>query len=387
MKNLKKALALFVAAASVFGTIASAELSFVNPVTNQLDLITATPSGTQSWQGNGRVGADVYDYSTTVDGALVMTTKDSITDFTAKPGEAGGGPYSTYTLNTNGGVSAGGNSLRRSSFGKTKVVLEFSLKPTSNSNYTGNAFNGDTGEIKIMAVEYSTSAGATAQEVVGTGLKWHSPNADGTYAIKFSDYIKEDNHWNHGEHKLRLTGEFDPATMTITLSMVDTENNNGVIFNSQKTLPEGATFKFVRPCLYMRTRAATAPILYKYEYTGESAETENSAITVTDTNLNASVDVYGNLDTGIPNGPQNKPVVAILAQYDANDHFISCTSASGEYQVVGTNADWGAAARATVKTLTPSMAKDANYAYAKLFVWDSNNTMNPLAEVYSNKVN
>jgi hypothetical protein len=380
MKNLKKALALFVAAASVFGTIASAELSFLNPVTNQLDLITATPSDTQSWQGNGRVDTSVYDYSI-VDGALVMTTKDSITDF------SGGGPYSTYTLNTNGNVIAGGNALRRSSFGKTKVVLEFSLKPTSNTNYTlGTVFNGDTGEIRIMAVEYSTSNGETTQEVVGTGLKWHSPNADGTYAIKFSDYIKEDNHWNNGEHKLRLTGEFDPATMTITLSMVDTENN-AVIFNSQKTLPEGATFKFVRPCIYMRTRAATEPTIYKYEYTGESAETENSAIDATGTNLNASVDVYGNLDTGISNTAQNKPVVAILAQYDAYDHFIGCTSDTGEYQVLGTNADTGAGHRADAKTLTPSMAKDANYAYAKLFVWDSSNTMNPLAEVYSNKVN
>ena len=385
MKNLKKALALFVAAASVFGTIASAELSFLNPVTNQLDLITATPSGTQSWQGNGRVDTSVYDYSI-VDGALVMTTKDSITDFTAKPNEAGGGPYSTYTLNTNGSVNAGGNSLRRSSFGKTKVVLEFSLKPTSNSNYTGDAFNGDTGEIRIMSVEYSTSEGANAQEVVGTGLKWHQPNADGTYAIYFSDVNGAQTYYGHAEHKLRLTGEFDPATMTITITMVDTENN-AVIFNSQKTLPEGATFKFVRPCIYMRTRAATAPILYKYEYTGESAETENSAIDATGTNLNASVDVYGNLDTGIPNGPQNKPVVAILAQYDANDHFIGCTSDSGEYQVLGTNADAAAGRRADAKTLTPSMAKDANYAYAKLFVWDSSNTMNPLAEVYSNKVN
>ncbi|MEE1350865.1 MAG: hypothetical protein UHM23_02270 [Clostridia bacterium] len=381
MKNLKKALALFVAAASVFGTIASAELSFLNPVTNQLDLITATPSGAQVWQGNGRVDTSVYDYSI-VDGALVMKTKDSITDF------SGGGKMSMgYALNSTGVFDQTGNALRRSSFGKTKVVLEFSLKPTSNTNYTlGTVFNGDKGEIKIMAVNYTTSSGETTQEVVTTGLKWHSPNADGTYAIKFSDYIKEDNHWNHGEHKLRLTGEFDPATMKITLSMVDTENN-AVIFNSQKTLPEGATFKFVRPCLYMRTRAATAPILYKYEYTGESAETENSAIDATGTNLNASVDVYGNLDTGIPNGIKNKPVVAILAQYDANDHFIGCTSDSGEYQVLGTNADAAAGRRADAKTLTPSMAKDANYAYAKLFVWDSSNTMNPLAEVYSNKVN
>ncbi len=380
MKNLKKALALFVAAASVFGTVASAELSFVNPVTEQLELITATPSGTKSWQGNGRVETSVYDYSV-VDGAVVMKTKDSITDF------SGGGAFSTYTLNTNGGIAVQGNALRRSSFGKTKVVFEFSLKPTSNTNYTpGTAFNGDTGEIKIMDITYTNSAGTMTQEVVTTGLKWHSPNADGTYQVHFSYYIKEDNSHSHAEHKLRFTGEFDPATMTITMTMVDTETN-GVIFNSQKILPEGATFNYVRPGLWIRSMAATEPTIYKYEYTGESAETENSAIDASGATLNASVDVYGNLDTGIPNVARNKPVVAILAQYDEHDHFIGCTSTSGQYQVLGTNADTGAQQRATVTTLEPSMAKDANYAYAKLFVWDSNNAMNPLAEVYSNKVN
>lgn len=383
MKNLKKALALFVAAAAVFGTVASAELSFLNPVTNQLELITATPSDAASagWRGHGRVSEAVYNYSI-VDGALVMTTKDSITDF------SGGGAMSQgYALNSTGIYDQTGNALRRSSFGKTKVVLEFSLKPTSNPNYTlGTAFNGDKGEIKIMAVNYTTSSGSKTQEVVTTGLKWHSPNADGSYQVHFSDYNGEKNNCSHAEHKLRLTGEFDPATMTITMSMVDTETN-GVIFSSQKTLPEGATFNYVRPGLWIRSMAATEPTIYKYEYTGESAETENSAIDASGATLNASVDVYGNLDTGISNGVRNKPVVAILAQYDEHDHFIGCTSTSGEYQVLGTNADTPPDRRATATTLEPSMAKDANYAYAKLFVWDSNNAMNPLAEVYSNKVN
>ena len=383
MKNLKKALALTIAAVSVFGTIASAEMSFVNPQTYSFPLITE--SGTN---GRGSVQKDYYDYTLDEDGVLTMEAKSTVTDYP--------GYMSSYRLNSNGngaylnlnGTKYWSNAEVASSYGKIKAVLEFSFYKTSNTSVhpNGYGYNSDPGGISLMTAVYKDSANAWDGNSFTTPTVWMSPQDD-SYALHFYDTSGK-YYVGNANHKLRMIKEFDPATKTCETYLYDAENETStkpatLLWKRTATLPEGATPQYVVPSLGLRSKPATTVKVYKYEITREAIKTENEAITV-DSNVNATVDVYADTDCG-KNATDTQPVSIILAQYDANGRLLDCTSASGEYKRVAKNGDQAQERRGGKTTLTASMAKADDYSYAKVFVWDSTAAMTPLAEVYSNK--
>ncbi len=383
MKNLKKALALIIASVAAFGTVASADISFVNPNTIDMELRDTDPTAgttSNSYTGDVNITANGHDLSKDDNGVLTFTTKSSITDFN------NGGAMTEYFLGMpNDYNGSNKNTERRASFGKTKVVLEYSLHKTSNENCTITSYN-QTRQINPCAVIYKDASGTEQWKRCGTDISsqqfWGNNQYRGQY--KFAG-ASSGSTYSNMQQKQRMTVEVDPEAGTIVSTIVNVEDSGWDGITNTWTVPEGGEILYVVPGARMNFNAATEAKIYSYTITRETVETENAAIDATTDTLTATVDAYSNVDTGSGVGSSIAATI-ILAQYDANGRMINCTTDTDTLAVAAQNATAARSTRAAKTTLTASLPKDANYSYAKMFVWDGTDTLNPFVEVFSNEV-
>ena len=122
-------------------------------------------------------------------------------------------------------------------------------------------------------------------------------------------------------------------------------------------------------------------------------DNSSKAITADDTTVTAKVDMandvgkqlawytYGNA-TWADHTNTSEPML-ILAQYDANDHFLGLTSKPLTDLLPRDTATQSTAP--TMHEMSVSMAKADGYAYAKAFLWDSMSGLDAFSDAWTNK--
>ena len=183
MKSLKKAMALMVACASIFGTVANA--AFLNPIDSSPTMKQLVESSA-SFTGSGGYFAGYYAGPDSDTNTLVKITYDEAAD--AMKWDVFGYEYAWIFQNGNDSTRAFDG--RRSSFGKIKMTASFSFdalaKDAEGNNIPGNGQNLNAGYIyaasayvKDGTTTYGNTAGLNLEtKFAGQHFNWGTSRLD-----------------------------------------------------------------------------------------------------------------------------------------------------------------------------------------------------------------
>ena len=381
MKNLKKALALTIASVSVFGTIASAD--FLNPIhfpTTIQGLVNSPNSETaenMAWE-RVKAGANTTLTYDAEKGAMVIDAQ--------QVAQTSGQLKSNFTtIYTNGwghnGIIDGAADERHSSFGKIKSVAKFSFDAVNTEN--GYIHYYDTPFYVKFAGAYNSTYGECAGMYrsgyyTNQGLDWNSATTLRLFG-KSANAVLSKNGVNLGD-VLTLTMEADCVadTASLVLSKDTTE-----LIRVDVTEDDNIDIVCVKAGMGARVCSGWDTSWYEFstvreQFVPKDAKVEKSGNTVT-----GKIKVANNAESNAT-AVKNPSATVIMALYDANGKMIDCgMSAATELPERNGNAGDTEAARIqappTFVEITAT-AEVSDYAYAKFFVWDGANTMNPFTE-------
>ena len=389
MKNLKKALALFVAVASVFGTVASAaDMTVFNSVTDSnynMAYLQGKVDGEEgtafSWQRGGINKAAGHDMTFGEDGSMTLTATAISNTASSKMGSAG-------VFNGQENLVDGETALARQ--GNIEASITFKLNPWKlNDDWGGQALNCNP-YIYPLTIGY-VPAGATDVTFTNMGI------------VATSQQISANDSWGF-KAKLVMAGKesagFDVVRRTYTytltakintvedyasliLTYVDSSTGETKTEASLEITPEdGIDLVFAKVGYNIRIPQILSATFLDAAAKYQTYYATNPSVTVDGSNVTGTAVVAKNERTNT-----ERKAVMIMAQYDASGNFlkadvsdsVTLTTERPMTFTDKTQEQFNSTKTPAGQTLTVTTTKADDYDHAKMFVWDSVAGMAPVS--------
>lgn len=390
MKSLKKAMALMVACASIFGTVANA--AFLNPIDSSPTMKQLVDSSA-SFKGAGEYFAGYYAGPTSSTNNIVNITYDEAAD--AMKWDVYGFDY-TWIFQ-NGNDYTRGYDERRSSFGKIKMTASFSFdalaKDANDKNLgSGQIINAGyiyaaSAYVKDGTTTYGNAAGLNlTTKFEGQGIGWGTSKLD--------LYGKSVNHnfvgCAYGD-KLTLTFEADCVADTASVVLYN-ETKDAVVGSLAVTEDDNIDILCVKDGFYSRISSIWDMTWYEFSSVREQFIAKDASVATADGKITGTIDVANNAEFNVT-AIKNPSATVVMALYDSKDRMIDCgVSQSTALPIREGNANIDIDGNEKINdsdriqnppTYVPITAEvnATDYAYAKFFVWDGTDTMKPFTEV------
>ena len=385
MKNLKKALALFVAVASVFGTVASAaDMTVFNSVTDSnynMAYLQGKVDGEEgtafSWQRGGINKAAGHDMTFGEDGSMTLTATAISKTESSKMGSAGVG-----------GNVDGETALARQ--GNIEASITFKLNPWGLRDGWGDNAHGCSPYIYPLTIGY-VPADATDVTFTNMGI------------VATNEQISANDSWGFGA-KLLMAGKesegFDVVRRTYTytltakintvedyasliLTYVDSSTGETTTAQSLEITPEdGIDLVFAKVGYNIRIPQILSATILDAEAKYQAYYATNPSVTVDGSNVTGTAVVAKNER----NNTERKAVM-IMAQYDASGNFLKADVSNSVTLTTErpmtftdkTQEQFNSTKTPAGQTLTVTTTKADDYDHAKMFVWDSVAGMAPVS--------
>lgn len=385
MKNLKKTLALFVAAASVFGTVASAaDMTVFNSVTNpdyNMAYLQGKVDGEEgtgfSWQRGGISKATGHDMTFGEDGSLTLTATAVNNSVSSKMGSAGVG-----------GNVDGETALARQ--GNIEASITFKLNPWGlNSNWGDNAF-GCSPYIYPLTIGYvpegETDVTYTDMGIAATDQRIFSSDQWG-FDAKLVMAGKESEGFSvvRRTYTYTLTAKINTVEdyASLILTYVDSSTSETKTEASLEITPaDGIDLVFAKVGYEIRIPQILSATFFNATAKYQTYYATNPSVTVDGSNVTGTAVVAKNERTNT-----ERKAVMIMAQYDASGNFLKADVSDSvtltTERPMGfadkTQEQFNATKTPTGQTLTVATTKADGYDHAKMFVWDSVAGMAPVS--------
>ena len=385
MKNLKKALALFVAVASVFGTVASAaDMTVFNSVTDSnynMAYLQGKVDGEEgtafSYQRGGINKAAGHDMTFGADGSMTLTATAIDNNASSQMGSAGVG-----------GNVDGETALARQ--GNIEASITFKLNPWKLNDDWGGQALGCSPYIYPLTIGY-VPAGATDVTFTNMGI------------VAKDELIYSSDSWGFGA-KLVMAGKKSEGfnvvrrtyTYTLTakintvedyasliLTYVDSSTGETTTAQSLEITPEdGIDLVFAKVGYNIRIPQILSATFLDATAKYQTYYATNPSVTVDGSNVTGTAVVAKNERTNT-----ERKAVMIMAQYDASGNFLkadvsnSVTLTTERPMVFDskTQEQFNSTKTPAGQTLTVTTTKADDYDHAKMFVWDSVAGMAPVS--------
>ena len=384
MKSLKKAMALMVACASIFGTVANA--AFLNPIDSSPTMKQLVESSA-SFTGSGGYFANYYAGPASETNNLVKITYDEAAD--AMKWDVYGYEYAWIFQNGNDSTRAFDE--RRSSFGKIKMTASFSfdaLAKDAEGNYlTDGGQNLNAGYI-YAASAYVKDGTTTYGNAAGMNLETKFPGQHFNWGGngRLDLYGKTVKHGFSGcsyGDKLTLTFEADCVADTASVVLYN-DTKDKVVASLAVTEEDNIDILCVKDGLYSRIRSLWDMTWYEFSSVREQFIAKDASVATADGKITGTINVANNAEGNVI-AIKNPSATVVMALYDAEDRMVDCgVSESTALPVrqgnTGSNDSEKIQSPPTYVPITAEV-NATDYAYAKFFVWDGTDTMKPFTEV------
>ena len=385
MKNLKKALALFVAAASVFGTVASAaDMTVFNSVTDSnynMAYLQGKVDGVEgnnfSYQRGGLKKAAGHDMTFGEDGSMTLTATAKDNFASSQMGSAG----------LSGHVD-GETALARQ--GNIEASITFKLNPWKLNDDWGGQALGCSPYIYPLTIGY-VPAGATDVTYTNMGI------------VAKDELIYSSDQWGFGA-KLVMAGKKSEGfnvvrrtyTYTLTakintvedyasliLTYVDSSTGETTTAQSLEITPEdGIDLVFAKVGYNIRIPQILSATFLDATAKYQTYYATNPSVTVDGSNVTGTAVVAKNERTNT-----ERKAVMIMAQYDASGNFLKADVSNSVTLTTErpmtftdkTQEQFNSTKTPAGQTLTVTTTKADDYDHAKMFVWDSVAGMAPVS--------
>ena len=384
MKSLKKAMALMVACASIFGTVANA--AFLNPIDSSPTMKQLADSSA-SFKGAGEYFANYYAGPASETNNLVKITYDEAAD--AMKWDVYGYEYAWIFQNGNNYDRA--YDERRSSFGKIKMTASFSFdalaKDAEGNNIPGNGQNLNAGYI-YAASAYVKDGTTTYGNAAGLNLETKFPGQHFNWGGngRLDLYGKTVKHGFSGcsyGDKLTLTFEADCVADTASVVLYN-DTKDKVVASLAVTEEDNIDILCVKDGFYSRIRSFWDMTWYEFSSVREQFIAKDASVATADGKVTGTINVANNAEGNVI-AIKNPSATVVMALYDAEDRMVDCgVSESTALPVrqgnTGSNDSEKIQSPPTYVPITAEV-NATDYAYAKFFVWDGTDTMKPFTEV------
>ena len=390
MKSLKKAMALMVACASIFGTVANA--AFLNPIDSSPTMKKLVDSSA-SFTGSGEYFANYYAGPDSKTNNLVKITYDEAAD--AMKWDVYGYDYAWIFQNGNDSTRAFDE--RRSSFGKIKMTASFSfdaLAKDAEGNNLGSGQNLNAGYIyaasayvKDGTTTYGNTAGLNLEhKFAGNNFRWGNSRLD-----LYGKTVKHDFPGCSYGDKLTLTFEADCVADTASVVLYN-DTTDKVVASLAVTEEDNIDILCVKDGFYSRIRSLWDMTWYEFSSVREQFIAKDASVATADGKVTGTINVANNAEGNVT-AIQNPSATVVMALYDAEDRMVDCgVSESTALPVRQGNTGSDLNGNGKIEdddmiqnppTYVPITAEvnATDYAYAKFFVWDGTDTMKPFTEV------
>ena len=382
MKSLKKAMALMVACASIFGTVANA--AFLNPIDSSPTMKQLADSSA-SFKGAGGYFAAYYAGPDSETNNPVKITYDEAAD--AMKWDVFG--YNYAWIFQNGNQYDRGYDERRSSFGKIKMTASFSFdalaKDAEGNNITGKGQNLNAGYIyaasayvKDGTTTYGNTAGLNLEtKFAGQHFNWGNSRLD-----LYGKTVKHNFPGCSYGDKLTLTFEADCVADTASVVLYN-ETKDTVVSSLAVTEKDNIDIICVKDGLYSRFRSLWDMTWYEFSSVREQFIAKDASVATAAGKVTGTINVANNAEHNVT-AIQNPAATVEMALYDAEDRMVDCgvseSTALPVRMASGSNDTEMIQSPPTYVPITAEV-NATDYAYAKFFVWDGTDTMKPFTEV------
>ena len=385
MKNLKKALALFVAAASVFGTVASAaDMTVFNSVTDSnynmayLQGKVEREEGSQfSYQRGGISKAAGHDMTFGADGSMTLTATAIDNNASSQMGSAGVG-----------GNVDGETALARQ--GNIEASITFKLNPWGLRDGWGDNAYGCYPYIYPLTIGYvpagATDVTFTNMGIVATDARISADDLWG-FNAKLVMAGKESEGFNvvRRTYTYTLTAKINTVEDYASLILTYVDSSTGETKTAQSlviTPEDGIDLVFAKVGYEIRIPQILSATILDAAAKYQAYYATNPSVTVDGSNVTGTAVVAKNERT-----ITERKAVMIMAQYDASGNFLkadvsdSVTLTTERPMVFDskTQEQFNATKTPAGQTLTVTTTKADDYDHAKMFVWDSVAGMAPVS--------
>ena len=389
MKNLKKALALFVAVASVFGTVASAaDMTVFNSVEDShynMAYLQGKVDGEEgtafSWQRGGINKAAGHDMTFGEDGSMTLTATAISNTESSKMGSAG-------VFNGQENLVDGETALARQ--GNIEASITFKLNPWKLNDDWGGQALGCSPYIYPLTIGY-VPAGATDVTFTNMGIvatdERISANDSWGFSAKLVMAGKETKEFSvvRRTYTYTLTAKINTVEdyASLILTYVDSSTGETTTAQSLEITPEdGIDLVFAKVGYEIRLPQILSATFLDAEAKYQAYYATNPSVTVDGSNVTGTAVVAKNERTNT-----ERKAVMIMAQYDASGNFLKADVSNSvtlttERPMVfegKTQEKFNATKTPTGQTLTVTTTKADGYDHAKMFVWDSVAGMAPVS--------
>ena len=381
MKSLKKAMALMVACASIFGTVANA--AFLNPIDSSPTMKQLVDSSA-SFTGSGGYYAAYYAGPDSETNNLVKITYDEAAD--AMKWDVFG--YNYAWIFQNGNQYDRAFDGRRSSFGKIKMTASFSfdaLAKDAEGNNLGSGQNFNTAYIyaasayvKDGTTTYGNTAGLNLEtKFAGQHFNWGNSRLD-----LYGKTVKHNFPGCSYGDKLTLTFEADCVADTASVVLYN-DTKDKVVASLAVTEEDNIDILCVKDGLYSRFRSLWDMTWYEFSSVREQFIAKDASVATADGKVTGTINVANNAEHNVT-AIQNPSATVVMALYDAEDRMVDCgvseSTALPVRMASGSNDTEMIQSPPTYVPITAEV-NATDYAYAKFFVWDGTDTMKPFTEV------
>ena len=381
MKSLKKAMALMVACASIFGTVANA--AFLNPIDSSPTMKQLVDSSA-SFTGSGGYYAAYYAGPDSETNNLVKITYDEAAD--AMKWDVFG--YNYAWIFQNGNQYDRAFDGRRSSFGKIKMTASFSfdaLAKDAEGNNLGSGQNFNTAYIyaasayvKDGTTTYGNTAGLNLEtKFAGQHFNWGNSRLD-----LYGKTVKHNFPGCSYGDKLTLTFEADCVADTASVVLYN-DTKDKVVASLAVTEEDNIDILCVKDGLYSRFRSLWDMTWYEFSSVREQFIAKDASVATADGKVKGTINVANNAEGNVI-AIKNPSATVVMALYDAEDRMVDCgvseSTALPVRMASGSNDTEMIQSPPTYVPITAEV-NATDYAYAKFFVWDGTDTMKPFTEV------
>ena len=387
MKNLKKALALFVATVSVFGTVASAaDMSVFKAETSDN---AATAWNNNSYGGGGVIVGGTHSKARDAEGVITLTTdRTKLADKNT---------VKTSLIHANGIYGNEDEKLVSVGNCESEVQFEYNVDidgdpETSTSTQVLNAFT-----IKFGVGYYPSGSDTLTFSTVNTGISVGTQSVHegmGFMMQSGSNWVTKDN------IKLTLCGKNSdgfalPMNKKMSLKLnVNTFQDYAtlVLYNMtddvelarvEVTPSDDIDINCVKSGMNIMMQDVFNFKLYKATHTRSEYFAYNQQIDDSGATIQATADLARNANHGLTYYARG-----VLVQYDVDGNFLR-GDVSDVVSTTGSGAVYRGQAITSQGQVSMSVAKADGYDHAKFMVWDGRNgagdfSMDPLTYVVSN---
>lgn len=390
MKSLKKAMALMVACASIFGTVANA--AFLNPIDSSPTMKQLVDSSA-SFKGAGEYVAAYYAGPDSKTNNLVKITYDEAAD--AMKWDVFG--YEYAWIFQNGNDPTRGYDERRSSFGKIKMTASFSfdaLAKDANDKNLGSGQNLNAGYIYAASAyvkDGTTTYGNTAGLNLETKFEGQHFNWGNSRLVLYGKTVNHNFAGCSYGDKLTLTFEADCIADTASVVLYN-ETKGTVVGSLAVTEEDNIDILCVKDGFYSRIRSLWDMTWYEFSSVREQFIAKDASVATADGKVTGTINVANNAEFNVT-AIKNPSATVVMALYDAEDRMVDCGVSESTALPVrqgNTGSDLNGNGKIedddriqSPPTYVPITAEvnATDYAYAKFFVWDGTDTMKPFTEV------